>query len=72
MYGFAAGSFAGRPMSEPAVAIGWPTVFDIFVPRGADYRSNLVVEAVFFWIELAAIRHMGPRIFGMGMELSKQ
>ena len=23
-------------------------------------------------IELAAIRHMGPRIVGMGMELSKQ
>ena len=23
-------------------------------------------------VELAAIRHMGPRIFGMGMELSKQ
>lgn len=23
-------------------------------------------------IELAAIRHMGPRIFGMGMELSRQ
>ncbi|MEQ1493945.1 MAG: hypothetical protein ABL932_25730, partial [Terricaulis sp.] len=37
------------------VAIGWPKVFDIFVPQGADYRSNLVVEAVFFWIELAAI-----------------
>lgn len=37
------------------VAIGWPQIFDIVVPRGADYRSNLVVEAVFFWIELAAI-----------------
>lgn len=23
-------------------------------------------------IELAAIKHMGPRIFGMGMELSRQ
>lgn len=23
-------------------------------------------------IELAAIKHMGPRIFGMGMEMSKQ
>lgn len=23
-------------------------------------------------IELASIRHMGPRIFGMGMELSRQ
>jgi GTP-binding protein HflX len=23
-------------------------------------------------IELAAIKHMGPRIFGMGMDLSKQ
>lgn len=23
-------------------------------------------------IELASIKHMGPRIFGMGMELSKQ
>jgi GTP-binding protein HflX len=23
-------------------------------------------------IELAAIKHMGPRIYGMGMELSRQ
>ncbi len=40
-------------------------ILKIFDKHATSMESRLQVE-------LAAIRHMGPRIFGMGMELSKQ
>lgn len=40
-------------------------ILKIFDKHATSMESRLQVE-------LAAIRHMGPRIFGMGMELSRQ
>ncbi|MCH8518189.1 GTPase HflX [Candidatus Gracilibacteria bacterium] len=36
------------------------------------FEKNARTEETKLQIELAAIKHMGPRIFGMGMELSRQ
>ena len=40
-------------------------ILKIFAKHAESMESRLQIE-------LAAIRHMGPRIFGMGMELSRQ
>jgi len=58
-------------------------VNEILRPMGATVRDRVDLILKIFdkhatsmesrlQVELAAIRHMGPRIFGMGMELSKQ
>jgi len=36
------------------------------------FEKNAKTEETKLQIELAAIKHMGPRIFNMGMELGKQ
>ncbi len=53
---------------RPIGAEAWDRVdliLKIFAKHSCSVESSLQIE-------LAAIRHMGPRIFGMGMELSKQ
>jgi GTP-binding protein HflX len=55
-------------MLRPLKATAWDRVdliLKIFDKHAVSAEARLQIE-------LAAIKHMGPRIFGMGMEMSRQ
>lgn len=47
---------AAIAITTVAVLTIWrPEILDTVLPIGSDYRANIVVESLFFWIEIAAI-----------------